>query len=223
MARRVARNSLLPFAAGMAGRVLALVLAMVMARTLGASGSGLYAVAVNLWLYASIVVDFGLGTWLTREVAAAPGGGQGHRRRRPRAAPRPRRLALPLLLLAALGAGFVQGSGPGRGAAGDGGPAGRGAPAGGRQRRRDVALLRLRGHDLSGPGAAGDGRRDHAWAGAVLLLAGFDVVALAWVSLAVNLLTAAVFAVACARRYVPLRASLHPAAPAGPGPGGPAL
>ena len=47
--------------------------------------------------------------------------------------------------------------------------------------------------------------------GAALLLAGFDVVALAWVSLAVNLLTAAVFTVACARRYVPLRASLRPA------------
>src|SRR5688500_13331239 len=112
VARRVARNAVLPFAAGMAGRVLALALAMVMARTLGASGSGLYAVAVNLWLYASIVVDFGLGTWLTREVARRPEGA-----RDSVADALGLRLglaicALPLLRLAALGAGFVQGSGP---------------------------------------------------------------------------------------------------------------
>ena len=221
VARRVARNSLLPFAAGMAGRVLALALAMVMARTLGASGSGLYAVAVNLWLYASIVVDFGLGTWLTREVARRPEGA-----RDTVADALGLRLglavcALPLLLLAALGAGFVQGSGP------------------------DAVLLMtvaLLGMGLL-PGAVSAAGTSLFYAfedmtfpalvqlgtaalttlgGAALLLAGFDVVALAWVSLAVNLLTAAVFTVACARRYVPLRASLHPAAPAGPGPGGPA-
>jgi O-antigen/teichoic acid export membrane protein len=210
VARRVARNSLLPFAAGMAGRVLALALAMVMARTLGASGSGLYAVAVNLWLYASIVVDFGLGTWLTREVARRPEGA-----RDTVADALGLRLglavcALPLLLLAALGAGFVQGSGP------------------------DAVLLMtvaLLGMGLL-PGAVSAAGTSLFYAfedmtfpalvqlgtaalttlgGAALLLAGFDVVALAWVSLAVNLLTAAVFTVACARRYVPLRASLHPA------------
>src|SRR3954453_13823391 len=67
--RRVARNSVAPFAENLVGRAVAIVLAVVMARTLGAGGTGLYAVAVNLWLYATIVADFGLGTWLTREVA----------------------------------------------------------------------------------------------------------------------------------------------------------
>ena len=166
--------------------------------------------AVNLWLYASIVVDFGLGTWLTREVARRPEGA-----RDTVADALGLRLglavcALPLLLLAALGAGFVQGSGP------------------------DAVLLMtvaLLGMGLL-PGAVSAAGTSLFYAfedmtfpalvqlgtaalttlgGAALLLAGFDVVALAWVSLAVNLLTAAVFTVACARRYVPLRASLRPA------------
>src|SRR4051812_47265767 len=71
-ARRVARNSLVPFAASVFGRVLAWGLAVVMARTLGPSGAGAYALAVNMWLYAAIVADFGLGTWLTREIAREP-------------------------------------------------------------------------------------------------------------------------------------------------------
>ncbi|HEX2185806.1 MAG TPA: oligosaccharide flippase family protein, partial [Chloroflexota bacterium] len=71
-ARRVARNSVVPLAATLGARAMSMLLAAVMARTLGAEGTGAYAVAVNLWLYASIVSDFGLGTWLTREVARAP-------------------------------------------------------------------------------------------------------------------------------------------------------
>ena len=59
-ARRVARNTAVPFVANLGGRILAIPLAVVMARTLGAEGTGLYAVAVNLWLYTTIVVDFGM-------------------------------------------------------------------------------------------------------------------------------------------------------------------
>ena len=70
--RRVAINSIIPFTATMAGRILSWGMAVVMARTLGPEGTGAYAFAVNLWLYASIISDFGLGTWLTREIARSP-------------------------------------------------------------------------------------------------------------------------------------------------------
>lgn len=69
VARRILANTAAPFAANLLGRALSWVLAVITARTLGPSGTGEYAVAVNLWVYAGILADFGLGTWLTREVA----------------------------------------------------------------------------------------------------------------------------------------------------------
>jgi O-antigen/teichoic acid export membrane protein len=218
-ARRVARNSLLPFVANLAGRAMAIVTAAVMARTLGATGTGLYAVAVNLWLYASIVADFGLGTWLTREVARLAGGGTDEGQYPARARQTVAdvlglrlvlgALALPVLLLGALVAGSVQGTGPDA------------------VLLATVALLGL-GLLPGAVGAAGTAvfnayeemtfpaavqlvtAAATSAGGVVLLLLGFDVVALGWISLVANLGTAAVFAIACARRFFPLRVNFSP-------------
>ena len=73
IARRILANTAAPFAANLVGRALSWVLAVVTARTLGPTGTGDYAVAVNVWVYAGILADFGLGTWLTREVARRRG------------------------------------------------------------------------------------------------------------------------------------------------------
>ena len=73
VARRILANTAAPFAANLLGRALSWVLAVVTARTLGPTGTGEYAVAVNLWVYAGILADFGLGTWLNREVARRRG------------------------------------------------------------------------------------------------------------------------------------------------------
>ena len=70
-ARRLLKNTASPFVASLGARVLSWGLAIVMARTIGPAGTGDYAIAANLWLYASIIADFGLGTWLTREIARA--------------------------------------------------------------------------------------------------------------------------------------------------------
>jgi O-antigen/teichoic acid export membrane protein len=215
--RRVARNSVAPFAANLVGRAVAIVLAVVMARTLGASGTGLYAVAVNLWLYASIVADFGLGTWLTREVARLAGTGTEHRAQARRTVADAlglrlilSALALPLLLIAGLIAGAIQGSGPDRvllatlALLGVGLLPGAVSAAG-------TALFNAY-EEMTFPAAVQLGTAvATTGAGAALLLLGFDVVALGWVSLLVNLATAAVFAVACARRFFPLSAHLRPA------------
>jgi O-antigen/teichoic acid export membrane protein len=218
-ARRVARNSLLPFVANLAGRAMAIVTAAVMARTLGATGTGLYAVAVNLWLYASIVADFGLGTWLTREVARLAGDGTDEDQYPARARQTVAdvlglrlvlgALALPVLLLGALVAGSVQGTGPDA------------------VLLATVALLGL-GLLPGAVGAAGTAvfnayeemtfpaavqlvtAAATSAAGVVLLLLGFDVVALGWISLVANLGTAAVFAFACARRFFPLKVNVSP-------------
>ena len=213
--RRVARNSVAPFAANLVGRAVAIVLAVVMARTLGASGTGLYAVAVNLWLYASIVADFGLGTWLTREVARLAGAEQRTQARQTVADALGLRLilsalALPVLLVAGLIAGLVQGSGP------DGVLLATLALLGvgllpGAVSAAGTALFNAY-EEMTFPAAVQLGTAVvTTGAGATLLLLGFDVVALGWVSLLVNLGTAAVFAVACARRFFPLRAHLRPA------------
>ena len=69
LARRVARNTAAPLAATVAERGLGLLLAMYAARVLGPAGVGAYNVAQNVWQFASIIADFGLGTLLTREVA----------------------------------------------------------------------------------------------------------------------------------------------------------
>ena len=69
LARRVARNTAAPLAATVVERGLGLLLAMYAARVLGPAGVGAYNVAQNVWQFASIIADFGLGTLLTRDVA----------------------------------------------------------------------------------------------------------------------------------------------------------
>ena len=69
LARRVARNTAAPLAATVVERGLGLLLAMYAARVLGPVGIGAYTVAQNVWQFASILADFGLGTLLTRDVA----------------------------------------------------------------------------------------------------------------------------------------------------------
>jgi O-antigen/teichoic acid export membrane protein len=205
----VARNSLAPFAASLVGRGLSFVLAIVMARTLGASGTGLYAVAVNLWLYASIVADFGLGTWLTREVARRPAGARGAVADALGLRLLLSALALPCLLVAGLVAGQVEGGSPdlillatvallGLGLLPGAVSAAGSALFNAHEEMTFPAAVQLAG------GAATTAL------GVVLLLRGAGVVALGWVSLVVNLGTVAIFFVACARRYFPLRAALHP-------------
>ena len=208
-ARRVAINTLAPFAANLIGRALALVPAVVMARALGPSGTGAYAFVVNLWLYASIVSDFGLGTWLTREVA-----------RRPEDAGRLVRLSLglrlgvsalcALALVAVSGAYALLGIGdvgqeivataallgigllPGAlSAAGT-------ALFNAHERMVFPAVMQL----LSGALTAG--------LAVAVLLAGHGIVALGWISLLVTCLTALVFALAARRSFVPLIPTIRP-------------
>jgi O-antigen/teichoic acid export membrane protein len=207
--RRVAVNTLVPFAASLIGRALAFVPAVVMARTLGPEGTGAYAFVVNLWLYASIVSDFGLGTWLTREVARRPGEAWGLVR-----------LSLGLrLALSAIGALALMGVTVGYAALGLGGV--------GPDVVATAALLGvgLLPGALSAAGTALFQARERfvfpalvqllsggmtAALAAALLLAGHGIVALGWISLGINLLTAAIFAVA-ARSIAPLTVALRPA------------
>ena len=209
-ARRIAINTLVPFAATLVGRVLALVPAVVMARTLGPEGTGAYAFVVNLWLYASVVSDFGLGTWLTREIA-----------RRPEDGPSLVRLSLGLRLalsaLCATGLVMVTAAYALLGIGGVG--------------TEVVATAALLGLGLL-PGAfsaAGTalfsahermvfpalvqlvGGAVTAGLASAVLLAGHGIVALGWVSLAVNCIAAAVFTLAASSRYVPLGAVIRPA------------
>ena len=72
LARRVARNTAAPLAATVVERGLGLLLAMYAARVLGPVGIGAYTVAQNVWQFASIFAEFGLGILLTREVARDP-------------------------------------------------------------------------------------------------------------------------------------------------------
>ncbi|MGI8422738.1 MAG: flippase [Chloroflexota bacterium] len=208
-ARRIAVNTLFPFAANLIGRVLALATAVVLARTLGPEGTGAYAFVINLWLYASIVSDFGLGTWLTREVA-----------RRPDAARELVRLSLGLRLglSAASAAGLVAVAG-GYAALGIGGV--------GREVAATAALLGvgLLPGALSAAGTAVFNAHERmvtpavvqllsggltAALGAAVLLGGWGIVALGWVSLGVNCLTAVAFLVLTGRRFVPLGFEVKP-------------
>ena len=208
--RRIAVNTLVPFGANLVGRVLALVPAVVMARTLGPEGTGAYAFVVNLWLYASIVSDFGLGTWLTREVA-----------RRPEDAPALVRLSLGLrLALSTLGGLALVGITLGYAGLGIGGV--------GPEVVVTAALLGigLLPGALSAAGTALFHAHERmvfpalvqlltgtvtAALSAAVLLGGYGIVALGWVSLGVNVLTAAIFVVAV-REITPLGATLRPAA-----------
>ena len=209
-ARRVAVNSLAPFAASMVGRVLSWGMAVVMARTLGPDGSGAYAFAVSLWLYASIMSDFGLGTWLTREVARSPdvagsAASLSLGLRLVLSAVAGVALVLVAFLYASLGIG---GAGP-----------------------EIVATAALLGAGLlpgavSGAGTAIFNAHERmvfpaamqlvsavltTAAGSAALLTGHGIVALAWVSLGVNVVTAALFWLASARAFFPLGVALAPA------------
>ena len=207
--RRVAINSIVPFTATMAGRILSWGMAVVMARTLGPEGTGAYAFAVNLWLYASIISDFGLGTWLTREIARSPERASDAVRlslglRLALSIAAGLTLVLVVLTYAALGIGDVDreivataallavGLLPGAfSAAGT-------ALFNAHQRMVFPATIQLGSAALT------------TVLGAAALLNGFGIVALGWVSLAVNVVTAAIFMTASVRQYVPLDISLWP-------------
>ncbi|MBM4437005.1 MAG: flippase [Actinobacteria bacterium] len=72
VARRFRRNALAPIAASVADRVLFWAFWIVALRILGPAGNGEYAFALNLLTYVGTLVDFGLGTLVTREVARDP-------------------------------------------------------------------------------------------------------------------------------------------------------
>ncbi len=67
--RRFARNAITPIATNLADRILFWGFWIVALRLLKPEGNGEYAFALNLLLYFAALVDFGLGTLLTREVA----------------------------------------------------------------------------------------------------------------------------------------------------------
>ncbi|HEX9075276.1 MAG TPA: oligosaccharide flippase family protein, partial [Anaerolineae bacterium] len=65
----VAKNSLLPMGTSLLMKVMDLAFALFSLRVLGPTGTGRYAWAVGLWLFANTITDFGLGILLTREVS----------------------------------------------------------------------------------------------------------------------------------------------------------
>jgi O-antigen/teichoic acid export membrane protein len=67
--QRVARNSVVLTAMNLAARLIAFAFAIVVARLLGAEGVGAYYFAVVVIGWFEIVMNFGLNTYLTREVA----------------------------------------------------------------------------------------------------------------------------------------------------------
>ena len=67
--RRFTRNSLTPIAANLADRAVFWAFWIVALRLLGPEGNGEYAFAANLLTYFAALVDFGLGTLVTRDVA----------------------------------------------------------------------------------------------------------------------------------------------------------
>jgi O-antigen/teichoic acid export membrane protein len=69
---RVAKNSLFPLGTGLLNRAFDFVFALVYLRVLGPQGTGAYTFAVVVVGYFDILVNFGLGTLLTREVARDP-------------------------------------------------------------------------------------------------------------------------------------------------------
>jgi O-antigen/teichoic acid export membrane protein len=69
---RVAKNSLFPLATGLLNRVFDFAFALVYLRVLGPQGTGAYTFAVVVVGYFDILVNFGLGTLLTRDVARDP-------------------------------------------------------------------------------------------------------------------------------------------------------
>ncbi|MBI2910496.1 MAG: oligosaccharide flippase family protein, partial [Chloroflexi bacterium] len=71
--QRIAKNSLTPMATQVLNRALDFGFAILMLRLLGPENAGKYAFAVLLIGFFGVIVDFGLGTLLTRDVARDPG------------------------------------------------------------------------------------------------------------------------------------------------------
>ncbi len=67
--RRFTRNAIAPMVTGFVDRALFWVFWIVVLRRIGPGGNGDYAFAANLLAYFAVVVDFGLGTLVTRDVA----------------------------------------------------------------------------------------------------------------------------------------------------------
>ena len=71
--QRIAKNSLTPMATQIVNRALDFAFAILMLRLLGPENAGKYAFAVLLIGFCGVIVDFALGTLLTRDVARDPG------------------------------------------------------------------------------------------------------------------------------------------------------
>jgi len=67
--RRFARNAITPIAVSLIDRALFWVFMVVVLRFIGPEGNGHYAFATTLLAYFAVIVDFGLGTLVTRDVA----------------------------------------------------------------------------------------------------------------------------------------------------------
>ena len=67
--RRFTRNAFAPMVTGFVDRALFWAFWIVVLRRIGPGGNGDYAFAANLLAYFAVVVDFGLGTLVTRDVA----------------------------------------------------------------------------------------------------------------------------------------------------------
>lgn len=67
--RRFARNAITPIAVSLADRALFWVFMVVVLRFIGPEGNGHYTFATTLLAYFAVIVDFGLGTLVTRDVA----------------------------------------------------------------------------------------------------------------------------------------------------------
>ncbi len=67
--RRFTRNAVTPIAVSLLDRALFWVFMVVVLRFIGPEGNGHYAFATNLLAYFAVIVDFGLGTLVTRDVA----------------------------------------------------------------------------------------------------------------------------------------------------------
>ncbi len=70
--RRAARNSALPFAANLLGKLIQFGFAMLMLRVISPAEAGRYTVAVTLIGLTDILANFGLSVWATREAAQRP-------------------------------------------------------------------------------------------------------------------------------------------------------
>ncbi|NBD36542.1 MAG: oligosaccharide flippase family protein, partial [Chloroflexi bacterium] len=100
-AQRLAKNSIAPIALNLFNRLVEFAFAALMLRILGPANAGDYYYAINTYIWFDIITNFGLNTYLTREVAR-------HREQARRYLLNTTALRLGLSLLAApLLAGFV--------------------------------------------------------------------------------------------------------------------